>query len=137
MTAPAFFFDRCFPLRIARMLGQYWLDHEVRARDHDQRFEKTDLDVAIIERLAADSLHRWALVSADRKIMTRPHERVALARSGLELFYLGRAWFKMPTHEQARKFVKAWPMVVDSGINRRERVFEIERANLKVPPAGH
>ena len=39
MKPYAFLFDRNFPLRIARMVEQYWQDHVARHQDDDDRFE--------------------------------------------------------------------------------------------------
>lgn len=42
----------------------------------------------------------------------------------------------MSTHEQAWKFVRAWPELVDTAENHRGKVFEIEGANLKITHVG-
>jgi hypothetical protein len=39
-------------------------------------------------------------------------------------------------HEQAWKFLRSWPQIVEMAENHKARVFEIEGANLKVTPVG-
>jgi hypothetical protein len=92
--------------------------------------------VDIIQTLAADTDRRWVLISQDKRITRRPAERAALTTAGIRFFYFGKAWSKMSTHEQAWKFVRAWPELVDTAENHQGKVFEIEGANLKITPVG-
>lgn len=137
MKPVAFLFDRNFPRPIARMIEQY-VDGQVLARfqDDDNRFEITSRDVDIIRTLSADGDHRWVLVSLDKKITRRPAEKVTLAAAAIKFCYCGKAWHKMTMHEQAWKFLRAWPQIVEMAENHRGKVFEIEGANLKVTPVG-
>lgn len=111
----AFLFDRCFPKPIARMIEQYEARYLVRFQDDDSRFRIDSPDTEIIETLGGDAEHRWALVSADTRITRRPTERAALAGVGIKFFYCGRAWFRMTMHDQAWKFIRAWPNRRDGG----------------------
>src|SRR5579871_2346562 len=114
MNPVAILFDRNFPLRIARMIEQYERGHIlVRHQDDDERFLRDTPDADIIRTLASDSSHRWTLVSQDRRITRRPAERAVLIAAGIKFFYFGKAWFKMSTHDQAWKFVRGWPELVD------------------------
>jgi hypothetical protein len=137
MKPIAFLFDRCFPRPIARMIEQYEGGQVVvRFQDDDERFEIDTPDVDIIRTLAADETYHWVLVSADTRITRRPAERTILAASGIKFFYCGRAWFRMEMHEQAWKFLRSWPDIVERAENHKARVFEIEGANLKITPVG-
>ena len=136
MNPIAFLFDRCFPRPIARMIEQYEEEWLVRFQDDDGRFAIDMPDVDIIQILAADETHRWVLVSTDMRIVRRPRERAALIAAGIKFFYCGRAWFKMSTHEQAWKFVRGWPQIVEIATHHRNKICEIEGANLKVTPVG-
>jgi hypothetical protein len=137
MKPIAFLFDRNFPRPIARMIEQF-VDQQVVARfqDDDGRFEITTPDVDIVRTLSEDETYRWVFVSLDKKIARRPAEKAALAAASIKFFYCGKAWHKMTMHEQAWKFLKAWPQVVEMAENHKGRVFEIEGANLKVTPVG-
>ena len=90
----------------------------------------------IIRTLGDDETYRWVLVSCDKRITKRPAEKAALAGAAIKFFYCGKAWFKMKLHEQAWKFLKAWPQIVEMAENHKGKVFEIEGANLKVTPSG-
>jgi hypothetical protein len=132
MKPHAFLFDRNFPLRIARMVEQYWQDHLARHQDDDDRFEITTPDVEIIATLDGDPDHQWSLISADKRITRRPAERAALAGAGIKFFYFGKAWHRKDIHEQAWLFVRMWPTLVETALHHRAKVFEIEGANLKI-----
>ena len=137
MKPLAFLFDRNFPRPIARMIGQYAGDELLaRFQDDDDRFEIDTADVDIIRTLSDDETYRWVLISCDKRITRRPAERAALAGATIKFFYCGKAWFNMPTHEQAWKFLRSWPRIVEAAENHKGKVFEIEGANLKVTPVG-
>lgn len=137
MKLLAFLFDRNFPRPIARMIEQY-VDGRVVARfqDDDSRFEITTPDVDILRTLSEDETYRWVLISLDKKITRRPAERATLDAATIKFFYCGRAWHKMKMHEQAWKFVRAWPEIVEAAENHKSKVFEIEGANLKITPVS-
>ena len=137
MKPLAFLFDRNFPRPIARMIEQY-VDGQIIARfqDDDNRFENTTPDVDIIRTLSEDETYRWALISLDKKITRRPAEKATLASATIKFFYCGKAWHKMKMHEQAWKFVKAWPGLVEAAENHKSKVFEIKGANLKITPVS-
>lgn len=136
MIPLGFLFDRCFPRPIARMIEQYELNHIVRFLDDDERFRPDSSDVEIIEMLGADSTFRWTLISADTRITRRPAEFAVLLGVNIKFFYCGRAWFKMSMHEQAWRFVRAWPQLVETAENHKKKIFEIEGVNLKLTPSG-
>lgn len=123
MSQIRFLFDRCCPLRLARIIAAYDEAHEVRLYDDDTRFEKKTPDVDWIRVLAADPL--WAVVSMDAKILTRPHEIAALRSSGLKFFLLGKGWMRMPFHDQAWRLLKTWPNVIEAAKNVRGQIFEV------------
>lgn len=137
MKPLAFLFDRNFPRPIARMIGQYADGHTLaRHQDDDGRFEITTPDVDIIHTLSDDDTYRWVLVSLDKRIARRPAEKATLATATIKFFYCGKAWHKMKMHEQAWRFLREWPKIVEMAANHKGKVFEIEGANLKVTPVG-
>lgn len=123
MIGTRFLFDRCCPVRLARVIAAYDEENVVRFFDDDERFVKTTPDTDWIATLAADP--PWAVVSMDGRILTRPHEKAALRASGLKFFVLGKGWMKMSAHSQAWRLVKTWPNVVEAARNVRGRIFEI------------
>lgn len=137
MKPLAFLFDRNFPRPIARMLEQYTGGTPlVRFQDDDNRFETDTPDVDIIRTLGSDDAYRWVLVSLDKKITRRPAERAVLASATIKFFYCGKAWWKMKLHEQAWKFLREWPNLVEIADHHKRKVSEIEGANLKITPVG-
>jgi PIN like domain len=137
MKPLAFLFDRNFPRPIARMMEQYVGDETLaRFQDDDNRFEITTPDVDIIRTLSEDDSYRWVLVSLDKKITKRPAEKATLATAAIKFFYCGKAWHKMKMHDQAGKFLRSWPQLVEIAENHRGKVFEIEGANLKITHVG-
>jgi len=127
-----FFFDRNFSWRIARMVGVFELEHTTWHHDQDARFNHTTTDVEWLETLARDS-ESWAIISGDGRILKNKVERKALDETGFKFFCLSRQWMNMKTHEQAWKFIKVWPDVVEAATTLRDRIFEISGGrSLKV-----
>jgi hypothetical protein len=135
MKPVAFLFDRNFPRPIARMMEQYTGGQPLaRHQDDDARFEIKTPDVEIIRILSEDEAYRWVLVSLDKKITRNPAEKAALATATIKFFYFSKAWHKMKMHDQAWKFLREWPQIVEMAENHKSKVFEIEGANLKITP---
>lgn len=133
MAPLRFMFDRCCPRRLAWVIAAYEEVHSVRFFDDDARFDKRTPDIDWIRTLAADPT--WAVVTMDSKILTRPHEREALRTSGLKYFLLGKGWMRMRFHDQAWRFLKTWPNVVEAALNVRGELFEVSAGGShKVEP---
>jgi hypothetical protein len=133
MTAHRFFFDRCCPRRLARVITAFEETHTVRHYDDDSRFERDTPDVDWIRVLAADP--PWVIVSMDRHMLTRPRERAALRESKLKFFLLGKGWMNMSPHSQAWRLLKTWPSIVEAAFNVRADVFEVSAGGShKVEP---
>jgi PIN like domain len=129
-----FFFDRNLSYRIARMIDAFDPDHDARHLDDDRRFVETAGDTEWITTLSGDEPPWHAIVSLDARMLTRPDESAALRRSGLKFFVLER-WDRMKLHEQAWKFVKVWPDIVQHAAGHRAKVFEVVSGrSLKVVP---
>lgn len=119
-----FFFDRCFPVRIARVIHAFERGHTVRHLDDDERFEPTTPDTEWITALGQYD-PAWIIVSVDRGILRNKAERAALVNAGLKFYYLTRQWAKLSFHEQAWRFLKVWPDIVESASHEKGRVFEV------------
>ena len=124
MTSPRFFFDRCCPIKLAKVVSAFEDDHEVRHFSEDNRFAQDEDDVVWIPRLAAERVG-WVVVSMDGRILKKPHERQALQESGITFFLLGSPWMKMSMCDKCWKLIKVWPDVVRTARESRHRVFEI------------
>ena len=74
-----FFFDRCMPIRVARMINAYEIDHTVRHHDEDSRFHKRTPDDEWITILGQDD-PPWIALSGDGRILTNKVMRVSLQK---------------------------------------------------------
>ncbi len=127
-----FFFDRNMSPHLARMVDALEREHSARSYYDDDRFTDTTPDVEWIRVLAADD-PPWIIISGDGRILKNRAELAALKEAGLTFFCLSRTWLHMSLHEQAWKFIKAWPEVVENAQGTSPRIFEISGgAGLKV-----
>lgn len=120
-----FFFDRCCPIRLARVICAFEDKYPVRHFDEDSRFVKDTPDVDWIRVLAGDQPPEWVIISMDVMITKNPHELTCLKQSGLRFFLLGRGWMKMSIDELVWKLVKAWPSIRSEAETSRMRLFEV------------
>jgi hypothetical protein len=131
-----FFFDRCVPIKIARIVSAYASpEHTIRHHDEDIRFTKTTPDTEWIAVLGKDS-PAWAVVSGDHRILRNKVEKNALAQAGLTFFYLSKPWQNTAFHDYAWKFLKVWPEIVDTAAQSNSSIFEVNGGKaLRVRPA--
>jgi hypothetical protein len=129
-----FFFDRCFPIRVVRMINAYETEHAIRHHDEDNRFTPTTSDIEWMTILGKDD-PTWIVVSGDGRILKNKVERAALQEARLKFFCLAKAWLTMRIHEYAWKFVKVWPEIVENAKTSKASVFEVAGGkSLKITP---
>lgn len=128
-----FFFDRNMAPTLARMVNEMDREHSVVSYYDDGRFEATTPDVEWIKALAADD-PPWIVVSGDGRILKNKTELSALKEAKLTFFCLSSQWMHMNFYrEQAWKFIKAWPDIVENAKGTSQRIFEVSGgAGLKV-----
>lgn len=128
-----FFFDRCMPSRLARMVAIFDPAHTIRHHDDDPRFTSTTTDVEWLQALAQDP-EPWIVISGDGRILKNRVERRVLQQTGLSFFCLSKQWMHMNlAREFAWKFIKVWPDIVANADITRQRFFEVlGGASLKV-----
>jgi hypothetical protein len=109
-----FFFDRCVPFTLARMIREYEgsHDHQIFHHDEGRRFRRDTPDDEWIKALAEDGRPRWIILSGDGRILTNRINRQALLDAKLSFFCLSHQWMNMKFHDQAWRFVKAWAGIV-------------------------
>jgi hypothetical protein len=56
-----------------------------------------------------DSEGGWAVLTAERRLKTRPHERLALDRSKIVFFFLTGAWLKLSVPDTAWRLIRLVP----------------------------
>lgn len=52
-----------------------------------------------------------AILSADRRMLSRPHQTVAIADGGLICVFLSKQWAQAKRHEQAAQILHWWPCI--------------------------
>ena len=133
-----FFFDRCAPIAFARMVRGFEGDaHLVRHHDEDSRFTTTTPDEQWIASLSTEGEPYWIVISGDGRILKNKAQRAVLDEARLPFFYLARPWINLPIREQAWKFMKVWPSIVDHAEARVGRLFEVRGgSSLKIDIIG-
>lgn len=128
-----FFFDRCMPLRLARMVSILETEHKVVHHDDDPRFDQKTTDIEWITALKSDG-KPWIVFSSDGRILKNKVELAVLRESGLTFFCLSKQWSSMRLREECVwKFFKVWPEIVENADITRRRVFEVSGgSSLKV-----
>lgn len=128
-----FFFDRNMSRMLARMVDILDRDHSAQSYFDDDRFTPTTPDVEWINVLAADD-PPWIIVSGDGRILKNKTEMSALKEAELTFFCLSNQWMHMNVYkEQAWKFIKVWPHIVENAKGTSQRIFEISGgAGLKI-----
>jgi hypothetical protein len=120
-----FFFDRCMPRRLARMVDILETEHQIVHHDDDSRFNHKTTDIEWITALRGDQ-DPWIIVSGDGRILRNKAESAVLRESGLTFFCLSKQWPQMPLREEyVWKFFRIWPEIVKKADITRQRVFEV------------
>ena len=92
---------------LAHSIQPLFPEHEIVAlRD---KFAADTADVEWIKTL--DREGGWAALTAERRLKTRPHERLALNRSSIVFFFLTGQWLKYSVHEQAWRLIRLIPTI--------------------------
>ena len=104
-----FFFDNTMSGRVVEAIRILDTDHKiVHLRD---RFSADTPDATWISALSEES--DWIIVSGDVRITRNPGERAAWLESKLLAFFLAKGWTSQSLWDQAWRFVKWWPRIVD------------------------
>lgn len=84
------------------------------------KFAVSITDVEWMNVLSAEG--GWATITAERRLKTRPHERLALDRSRIVFFFLTGSWLKYSVPEIAWRLIRLIPLmakqaaIADSGL---------------------
>jgi hypothetical protein len=121
-----FFFDRCAPIAIARMVraidgDSYTICHH----DEDKRFHPKTTDTEWMTTLGKDGEPLWVVVSGDGRILKNKAERQILDEAKLPFFCLDKPWPNLEIYEYAWKFMKVWPKIVQHALEGKGRLFQV------------
>jgi len=72
-----------------------------------EKFSANTSDVDWITALGREG--GWSALTAERRLKTRPHERLALERSKIVFFFLTGQWLKYSVSEQAWRLIRLVP----------------------------
>ncbi len=64
---------------------------------------------------------RWAIITHDPNIRTRPQELAAWKEHGHVIFFLAQSWSHQTFHEQAWRLVRWWPTIVQTALRAKPR----------------
>lgn len=71
----------------------------------------------------------WAVLTCDRKISSKPHERAALKAAGLVIFFLSPGIHHLEPLDQMLQLLRAWSDIVEATRSARagRRWFKIKQ----------
>lgn len=106
-----FFFDNNLAAKIAKGLNGFVSpDHQV-IHLKEQFAANTD-DVVWMQQLAQQE--DWIIITADIRIGRNPHEVEAWKEAGHTIFFLKPGWLNMNFWDQAQKFTKCFPQIIEN-----------------------
>jgi hypothetical protein len=116
---------------LAQSLQPLFPEHQIIAlRD---RFSQNIKDVDWIK--ALDGEGGWAALTAERRLKTRPHERLALDRSQIVFFFLTGSWLKFFVPEVAWRLIRLVPLMEKQAALTESGLFNLPvNASSKLRP---
>jgi hypothetical protein len=99
--------DNNLSFTLANSLQPLFPEHKIVALR--EKFQASSSDVEWIR--ALDSEGGWAVLTAERRLKTRPHERLALDRSKIVFFFLTGSWLKYSVPETAWRLIRLVPLM--------------------------
>jgi len=125
------FFDNNLSPRIARGL------HALTQPDHQvvhlkERFAANTPDVVWMRALAGEE--GWIIVSGDLQIRKNPHEIRAWQEAGHTTFFLKKSWMDLTFWEQAWKFAKVFPDLLETAKRAKSGSVFYLTPNGKIEP---
>jgi hypothetical protein len=105
-----FFFDNNLAAKIAKGLNGFVSpDHQVIHLKNE--FAANTDDAVWMQQLAQQE--DWIIVTADIRIGKNPHEVAAWKEAGHTIFFLKPGWLNMTFWDQAQKFTKCFPQIIE------------------------
>ena len=116
---------------LARSFQPLFDEHQfVSLRD---KFPANTKDVEWIGALDAEG--GWAALTAERRLKTRPHERLALDRSKIVFFFLTGSWLKWSVPEMAWRLIRLVPLMAKQTELTESGLFDLpSNASSKLRP---
>jgi hypothetical protein len=98
--------------------------------------EKFPANIRDVEWISAlDGEGGWTALTAERRLKTRPHERLALERSQIVFFFLTGPWLKYSVPEQAWRLIRLVPLMAKQADLTESGLFHLPvNASSKLRP---
>jgi len=94
-------------------------------------FEPSTPDIVWLEELGRKG---WPLITADKRIRSRPQERAILKSAHLTTFFLGRFFLKMHYWDQAVWLIRRWPRIEETARSFTRSVhFSVQQSGKMTP----
>jgi PIN like domain len=98
-----------------------------------EKFAENTKDVEWMGALDAEG--GWAALTAERRLKTRPHERLALDRSKIVFFFLTGSWLKFSVPEMAWRLIRLVPLMAKQTELTESGLFDLPvNASSKLRP---
>jgi hypothetical protein len=111
-----FFFDNNLAAKIAKGLNGFVSpDHQV--IHLKEQFAANTGDAVWMQQLARQE--DWIIITADIRIGKNPHEIEAWKEAGHTIFFLKPGWLNMKFWDQAQKFTKCFPQIIETAKRAR------------------
>jgi hypothetical protein len=118
---------------LARSLQPLFPEYQITALRDKFAANTTDLDW--ISALSVEG--GWAAITAERRLKTRPHERLALDRSRIVFFFLTGSWLKYSVPETAWRLIRLVPLMAQQTAIADSGLFDLPvNASSKLRPHG-
>ena len=105
-----FFFDNNLAAKIAKGLNGFVSPEHQVVHLKEQFAANTDDAVWMAQLTQQED---WVIITADIRIGKNPHEIEAWKAAGHTIFFLKPGWLKMKFWDQAQKFVKCFPEIIE------------------------
>ena len=104
--------DENLPPSLAHAIDALLVPEGGQAISIPERFGAGIADVEWIAALRQEG--GWGVLTADRRLRTRPHERLALMQSGLVFFVLAKGWNQEPYWPKAAGVIRWLPSMIEA-----------------------
>ena len=124
-----FFFDNNLAPKLARGLSQMIepAHNVVHLKD---RFPANVADAIWMRELASEK--DWVIITADINISRNPHEIAVWKEAGHTIFFLKPGWTDLTFWEQANKFTKCFPQLIEHALKAERGSAFIVTVNGKI-----
>ncbi len=124
-----FFFDNNLAPKLARSL-HVLVEPEHQVVHLKERYAANTPDEAWMLALAAES--DWCIISGDLRIRRNPHEIAAWRATGHTIFFLKSGWIHLSFWQQAQKFVKCFPDIIERALREPRGAIFFVTVNGKI-----